>query len=302
MDVPPFYSMGDRSIQIEHILPRAYSNQEGWEFAKDIPNIESKVHSGANLTLLSGTKNLEVRNYKFDIMNCIIVDDEPLAREAIEILIKDTSQLNLMGMFNNAIGASKFMEENPVDLIFLDIQMPGITGIEFAHNISKRTLVIFTTAYTEYALDSYEVDAIDYLIKPVDPERFHKAVNKAIAYYSLLLKEEKENIEAGNTEYFFVKSERRYFKINYKDILFIEGLKDYVIIQLDEQRVITRMNLKNIFELLPKHDFLRVNKSYIVNTKHIDSFDNNDIFIKTHEIAIGNTYRDAFFEAFMRMG
>ena len=235
-------------------------------------------------------------------MNCIIIDDEPLAREAIEILVKDTSQLNLLGMFNNALAASKFMEENPVDLIFLDIQMPGITGIEFARNISKRSLVIFTTAYSEYAVDSYEVDAIDYLIKPVDPERFHKAVNKAIAYHSLLLKEEKENIEAGNTEYFFVKSERRYFKINYKDILFIEGLKDYVIIQLDEQRVITRMNLKNIFELLPKHDFLRVNKSYIVNTKHIDSFDNNDIFIKTHEIAIGNTYRDTFFEAFMRMG
>ena len=234
-------------------------------------------------------------------MNCIIIDDEPLAREAIEILVKDTSQLNLLGMFNNALAASKFMEENPVDLIFLDIQMPGITGIEFARNISKRSLVIFTTAYSEYAVDSYEVDAIDYLIKPIDPERFHKAVNKAIAYHSLLLKEEKENIEAGNTEYFFVKSERRYFKINYKDILFIEGLKDYVIIQLDEQRVITRMNLKNIFELLPKHDFLRVNKSYIVNTKHIDSFDNNDIFIKTHEIAIGNTYRDAFFEAFMRL-
>ena len=235
-------------------------------------------------------------------MNCIIIDDEPLAREAIEILVKDTSQLNLLGMFNNALAASKFMEENPVDLIFLDIQMPGITGIEFARNISRRSLVIFTTAYSEYAVDSYEVDAIDYLIKPIDPERFHKAVNKAIAYHSLLLKEEKENIEAGNTEYFFVKSERRYFKINYKDILFIEGLKDYVIIQLDEQRVITRMNLKNIFELLPKHDFLRVNKSYIVNTKHIDSFDNNDIFIKTHEIAIGNTYRDTFFEAFMRMG
>ena len=235
-------------------------------------------------------------------MNCIIIDDEPLAREAIEILVKDTSQLNLLGMFNNALAASKFMEENPVDLIFLDIQMPGITGIEFARNISKRSLVIFTTAYSEYAVDSYEVDAIDYIIKPIDPERFHKAVNKAIAYHSLLLKEEKENIEAGNTEYFFVKSERRYFKINYKDILFIEGLKDYVIIQLDEQRVITRMNLKNIFELLPKHDFLRVNKSYIVNTKHIDSFDNNDIFIKTHEIAIGNTYRDTFFEAFMRMG
>lgn len=235
-------------------------------------------------------------------MNCIIVDDEPLAREAIELLIKDTLQLNLVGMFNNAFAASKFMENNLVDLVFLDIQMPGITGIEFARTIPKRTLVIFTTAYMEYALDSYEVDAIDYLIKPVDPERFQKAVDKAISYHSLLLKEEKENIEIGDIGYFFVKSERRYFKINYKDILFIEGLKDYVIIQLDEQRVITRMNLKNIFELLPKHDFLRVNKSYIVNTKHIDSFDNNDIFIKTHEIAIGNTYRDSFFEVFMRMG
>ena len=94
-------------------------------------------------------------------MNCIIIDDEPLAREAIEILVKDTSQLNLLGMFNNALAASKFMEENPVDLIFLDIQMPGITGIEFARNISKRSLVIFTTAYSEYAVDSYEVDAID---------------------------------------------------------------------------------------------------------------------------------------------
>ena len=211
-------------------------------------------------------------------MNCIIVDDEPLAREAIEILVKDTSQLNLLGMFNNALSASKFMEEHPVDLIFLDIQMPGISGIEFARTISKRTLVIFTTAYTEYALDSYEVDAIDYLIKPVDPDRFMKAVNKATSYHSLLLTGEKENIEPVNAEYFFVKSERRYFRIYYKDILFIEGLKDYVIIQLADQRVITRMNLKNIFELLPKHDFLRVNKSYIVNTIHIDSFDNNDIF------------------------
>ena len=232
-------------------------------------------------------------------MNCIIVDDEPLAREAIEILVKDTSQLNLTGMFNNAIGASKFMEENPVDLIFLDIQMSGITGIEFAHNISKRTLVIFTTAYTEYALDSYEVDAIDYLIKPVDPERFHKAVNKAIAYHSLLLKEEKENIEAGNTEYFFVKSERRYFKINYKDILFIEGLKDYVILQLKDQRIITKMTLKAMQEQLPASLFFRINKSYIINTRHITSFDNNDVTIRSHEIAIGNSYRDDFFEKFV---
>ena len=229
-------------------------------------------------------------------MNCIIVDDEPLAREAMKLLIEEAECLQLVGSFNSAATASDFMEQHVVDLVFLDIQMPGITGIEFARTISKRTLVIFTTAYTEYALDSYEVDAIDYLIKPVEAERFQKAVEKAQSYHSLLLQEEKEAIETiVAAEYFFVKAERRYFS----DILFVEGLKDYVILQLGEQRIITRMSLKAVFDLLPKDSFLRVNKSYIVNTAHIDSFDNNDIFIKSYEIAIGNSYRDDFFEGFV---
>ena len=230
-------------------------------------------------------------------MNCIIVDDEPLAREAMKLLIEESSNLQLIGSFNSASTASDFMEQHVTDLVFLDIQMPGITGIEFARTISKKTLVIFTTAYTEYALDSYEVDAIDYLIKPVEAERFQKAVDKALSYHSLLLKEEKEAIETVVTaDYFFVKAERRYFKVNFSDILFIEGLKDYVIIQLSDQRIITRMSLKAIFDLLPKSTFLRVNKSYIVNTGHIESF---DIFIKSYEIAIGNSYRDDFFEGFV---
>lgn len=232
-------------------------------------------------------------------MNCIIVDDEPLAREAIELLVKDIPFLKLTGSFNNAASAAKFMEESLVDLIFLDIQMPGITGLEFAKTISKRTLIIFTTAYSEYALDSYEVDAIDYLIKPVDPARFKKAVDKALSYHSLLLQEEKENIESGDDEYFFVRSERKYFKVNFEDILFVEGLKDYVILQLSEQRIITHISLKAISELLPKRLFLRVNKSYIVNTEKIEAFDNNDLFIKSYEIAIGSSYRERFFEEFV---
>lgn len=236
-------------------------------------------------------------------MNCIIIDDEPLAREAMEMLVEENKELCLLSMFNNAVSAARFMEEHSVDLIFLDIQMPGITGIEFAHTVSKRTLIIFTTAYTEYALDSYEVDAIDYLVKPIETERFLKAVQKALSYHSLLMKEEKEAIEANvSSEYFFVKSERKYFKVNYADILFIEGLKDYVILQLPEQRIITRMNMKGISELLPQDLFLRVNKSYIVNTRHIDSFDNNDIYIGNYEIAIGNSYRDTFFEEFLMKG
>lgn len=233
-------------------------------------------------------------------MNCMIVDDEPLAREAMKLLIEELECLQLAGSFNNATTASEFLEQHVVDLVFLDIQMPGITGLEFARTISKGTLVIFTTAYTEYALDSYEVDAIDYLVKPIESDRFRKAVEKALSYHALLLKEEKEAIEtAVAADYFFVKAERRYFKVNFSDILFIEGLKDYVILQLSDQRIITRMSLKSISDIVPKSLFLRVNKSYIVNTSHIDSFDNNDIFLKSYEIAIGNSYRDDFFEGFV---
>ena len=128
-------------------------------------------------------------------MNCIIVDDEPLAREAVEMLINETGQLTLAGSFNNAASAAKFIHEHPVDLIFLDIRMPKVTGLEFARTIPKSTLVIFTTAYAEYAIDSYEVDAVDYLVKPIIPERFQKAVEKAMAYHALLLTGEKENLK-----------------------------------------------------------------------------------------------------------
>ena len=189
-------------------------------------------------------------------MNCIIVDDEPLAREAMKLLIEESNNLQLIGSFNSASTASDFMEQHVTDLVFLDIQMPGITGIEFARTISKKTLVIFTTAYTEYALDSYEVDAIDYLIKPVEAERFQKAVDKALSYHSLLLKEEKEAIGTVVTaDYFFVKAERRYFKVNFSDILFIEGLKDYVILQLGDQRIITRMKFESHIRFVTQINF-----------------------------------------------
>jgi len=232
-------------------------------------------------------------------MKAIIVDDEPLARKGIQKLAAQVPELELLDSFNSAESASMFIMNNPVDLIFLDIQMPGINGIEFARNLPKNTLIIFTTAFSEYALDSYEVEAIDYLVKPIEPERFRKAVDKAISYHSLLVSEEAKNIENIETDYIFVKSDRKFFKVNFEDILFIEGLKDYVIIQMKDQRIITKMNLKNIHELLPSNIFLRVNRSYIVNKNHISSFDNNDIFIKNYEIAIGNFYRDAFFEEFI---
>jgi DNA-binding LytR/AlgR family response regulator len=234
------------------------------------------------------------------MMNCIIVDDEPLAREAIQMLITQTDNLNLVGSFNNPDAASKFLAEGTADLIFLDIQMPGINGIEFARTIPKETFVIFTTAFSEFATDSYEVDAIDYLIKPIRLERFQKGVEKAQAYLKLLKADySNNNIENVTDDYFFVKADRKIFKVYFDNIFFIEGLKDYVVMHTENQKVITAMNIKTIHDQLPKNMFVRVSKSYIVNAKHIESVDNNTVYIGKSEIPIGNIYRDFFFSEFV---
>jgi DNA-binding LytR/AlgR family response regulator len=228
------------------------------------------------------------------------VDDEPLAREAIQMLIDQTDNLDLMGSFNSSNSAAKFMASNVVDLVFLDIQMPGINGIEFAKSIPKETFVIFTTAFSEFATDSYEVDAIDYLIKPVKLERFQKAVDKAQVYFKLFKADHSSNnIEKITDDHFFVKADRKIFKIYFKDILFIEGLKDYVVMHTENQKVITAMNIKTIHEQLPKSMFVRVSKSYIINAKKIDSVDNNTVYIGKNEVPIGNIYRDFFFNEFV---
>ena len=232
-----------------------------------------------------------------------ICDDEiEFVSELKDLLKRYSGETGIELMIAEYRNGQELIEnyDTTTDLIFLDIQMPGITGIEFAQSIPVNTLIVFTTAYAEYALDSYEVSAIDYLVKPIEMNRFLKAVNKAIAYHKLLLSETAERVEEIQEEYIFIKSERRYIKINFSDILFIEGLKDYSILQLEDQRVITKMNLKNIHEQLPAKQFLRINKSYIVNTSRIDSFDTNDIFIKSYEIGIGGgNYKKTFFEEFV---
>lgn len=233
-------------------------------------------------------------------MNCIIVDDEPLAREAIAILVDQTEHLNLVGSFNSSDAASVFMLSNVVDLIFLDIQMPGTNGIEFAKTLPKDAFVIFTTAFSEFATDSYEVDAIDYLIKPVKLERFQKGVEKARTYIKLFNADHSSsNIENVTEDHFYVKADRKIFKVYIENILFIEGLKDYVVMHTENQKVITAMNIKTIHDQLPKNMFVRVSKSYVINVKKIDSIDNNTVFIGKSEIPIGNIYRDSFFNDFV---
>lgn len=226
-------------------------------------------------------------------MKCIIVDDEPIARKGMQRLVESRHELQSVGYFPSAEEASLFLTENEVDLIFLDIDMPEINGLDFARQIPRNCLVIFTTAYSEYALESYEVEAIDYLVKPLDTTRFNKAVNKALLYHSLL-KSSAADIKGGSVSagYITVKSERKFVRIPVESIIYVEGMKDYIIIHTENRKTITRMTIKAIEEILPGTVFLRVSKSYIVNINCIDSFNYNDVFIAKTEIPISAMYRD----------
>jgi len=233
-------------------------------------------------------------------MNCIIVDDEPLARQGLEMSVANVANLTLMNSFSNALAANDFLRKEKVDLMFLDINMPEMSGLDFLKSLRDAPLVIFTTAYPQYALESYELDAIDYLVKPIRIERFLKAVNKAENHLRLLQQESNNHkIEKIEEDFVFIKSDRKYFRIYFKEILYIEGLKDYVIIYTADQKIITAMNVKTICAQLPDIMFARVSKSYIVNITQISSFDNELVYIQQHEIPIGQGFKDDFMKQFI---
>lgn len=227
-------------------------------------------------------------------MKCIIVDDEPIARLGMKRLADGRPDLEVLACLESAGEAGTFLEVHPeVDLVFLDIQMPGISGIEFARHIPARTLVVFTTAYAEYALDSYEVEAVDYLMKPIDPQRFARAVDKAAAYLRLLAAAPGPAEARTAADCIIVKADRRYVRLDPAQIRYVEGLKDYVIVHLEGRRVVTRIKIKDLTDLLPAGMFLRVSRSYVVNRRFVEAFDNRDVVVAGTEIAIGATYREA---------
>lgn len=177
--------------------------------------------------------------------------------------------------------------------------MPLVTGLEFAAMLPKQSLIIFTTAYSQYALKSYELDAIDYLLKPIEKDRLEKSIKKAELYNQLLSQSTiKNTIESNTNDFLFIKSDRRFYKLNFDEIKFIEGLKDYVVIHTKTQKLITAMNLKTIHQKVPNNIFLRVSKSYVVNINFIDSFDNHNIYIDDSEIPLGEVYRNHFFKIY----
>ena len=227
-------------------------------------------------------------------MNVIIVDDEPLAHEVLETYISKVSNLKLIKNCYNALEAKETIQNEQVDLMFLDIQMPQLTGLEFVRSMTQLPLVIFTTAYAEYALESYEIDAVDYLVKPIALEQFLKAINKAQDRY------DQENEEVDGNDHFFVKADKKLVKLFYDDILYIEGLKDYVIIRTNNGRVITLQTMKSLEVKLANKNFKRVHRSYILNKSKIKALLGNVVEImeggKEKHIPIGKNYRDELFE------
>ena len=192
-------------------------------------------------------------------MKCIVVDDEPFAREGMLLNINEVQFLEPVGEFGNAISANNYLSnsENVVDLMFLDIQMPGITGLDFIRSLKKKPQVILTTAFPQYALDGFDLDVVDYLLKPVRLDRFIKAVNKAKEIYDLQHAAQ-NTIESVTQDYIYIKSERKFIKIFFRDIAFIKGMKDYVVIHSGKEKIMTAMNIKTIHEQLPPANFARV--------------------------------------------
>lgn len=234
-------------------------------------------------------------------MRCLIVDDEPIARRGMVKLVGSRSELSVAGVAADASEALAFLGENSVDLVFLDIEMPGLNGMELARRLPERCQVVFTTAYSDYACESYDVDATDYLMKPIDPDRFNHAVDKALTFAGMMAAAETPEPPAASAsdEVLTVKSDRRYVRLRVDEITFVEGLKDYLIIHTADRRIVTRMTVKSLEEALPPQ-FLRVGKSYIVNRDKIDSFDNNDLYIGTSVVPIGVSYKQEVLKILLR--
>ncbi|WP_422004819.1 LytR/AlgR family response regulator transcription factor [Roseivirga pacifica] len=226
-------------------------------------------------------------------VKCLIVDDEPLAREVIASYIERVEGLQLLAEVDNAVKAFDWLKKESIDLIFLDIQMPKLNGIEFLKAMHHTPKVIFTTAYREYAIESYELDVVDYLLKPVSFPRFLMAVNKMMNGQHEDATEELQSDELRTDHpYIFLKADRKMVKIYLKDILYIESLKDYVRINLPEKEVISLQKISYLEQKLPEDCFMRIHRSFIVPIKKIEAFSNNAIEIGGHELPIGRNYKE----------
>ena len=228
--------------------------------------------------------------------NCLIVDDEHLARTLLENYLSKIPFLNLVGKCKNPLEAMSMMKENKIDILFLDIQMPEITGIDFLRTLSDPPVVILTTAYQEYALESYQLDVTDYLLKPFSLERLLKAVNKAVKLLELknaAVKKKKKIIKPkAESNFINVKVDHKIKRISFAEIIYIEGMKEYLAIHTTKEKFITLDSLKNFEEKLPGDKFIRIHKSYIVSIEKISALDGNQIKINNVYLPVGKSYKE----------
>jgi DNA-binding LytR/AlgR family response regulator len=233
------------------------------------------------------------------LIRCIIIDDEPLARKGLREYINDIDFLQLEADFDTPLKATKLLGEGSIQLIFLDIQMPKITGLEFFKTLQHAPPVIFTTAYPQYALDGFELNALDYLVKPISFERFLKAAMRVKEYYEVRIKNISEQA-SGEANFFFIKADNKLAKIFFDDILYVEALQNYVSIHTKTKKFITYLTFKSVEEYLPADQFIKTHKSFIVAASKIDSIDGNDIRIGENHIPISRSSKEEVMERLLK--
>jgi two-component system LytT family response regulator len=221
------------------------------------------------------------------MITCIAIDDEPMALEVIERYCARDGQVQLKGVFLEPLEAVEHLKSEPVDLVFLDINMPVISGMQLAQILPGRPMIIFTTAYSHYAVDSYNLEAVDYLLKPVTFERFHKAVNKVVA-----AKSAKNRVSERDGPVVFLKSGPQTYSVKLGDILYLEKDGNYMTVHLKDRNILIRENMTAVFKLVPDSDFIRVHKSYVVAVRHIGIIEVHQIVINGEKIPIGGIYRE----------
>ena len=225
------------------------------------------------------------------MITCIAIDDEPKALEVIERYCQKTSLASLKATFREPLKAIEFLNREKVDLIFLDINMPEISGMQLLQTLSPRPLIIFTTAYSQYAVESYELNALDYLLKPVTFERFLAAINKAAAAFS-----SKSTTGMDEDAVVFIKSGPQTYRVKVSEILYLEKNGNYITVHLKDGNILIRENMGDIFDLVPAADFIRVHKSYVVGIRHINMIEVHQLMVNGEKIPIGSTYRDSLRE------
>ncbi|MBS1730833.1 MAG: response regulator transcription factor [Bacteroidetes bacterium] len=221
-------------------------------------------------------------------INCLIVDDEPIARNGLMEHVRQIEFLHLVASCKSAFEATAFLQKNKIDLIYLDIQMPRLTGIDFIKNLKNPPLIIFTTAYPQYAIEGFELDILDYLLKPISFTRFYKSAIKAFEYLSKI----NSRVTKEKGDFFFLKSNQKLEKIYIKDILYIEGMSNYVIVHTQQKKHIAYLTFKSIEDKLPFQQFIRIHKSFLVSISAIESVGANEVNLKECILPIGKTYRE----------